>query len=44
MKEEELPSVSSIEPLLVPDEVVSMMEKRSYSLISVVTVRMEQPF
>jgi hypothetical protein len=26
MKEEELPSASSIEPLSVPNEVVSMME------------------
>jgi hypothetical protein len=44
MKEEELSSVSFIEPLLVSDEIVSMMEYRSYSLISVVTMRMEQPF
>jgi hypothetical protein len=31
MKEEELPSVSVIEPLSVSDEDVSMIYKRSYS-------------
>jgi hypothetical protein len=44
MKEEELPSVSVIEPLSVSNEVVAIMEYRSYSQISTVTVRMEQPF
>ena len=44
MKEEELPSVSVIEPLSVSNEVVAMMEYRNYSQISAVTVRMEQPF
>jgi hypothetical protein len=44
MKEEELSLVSVIEPLSVSDEVVAMMEKRNYSQISAVTVRMEQPF
>jgi hypothetical protein len=44
IKEEELPSVSVIEPLSVSDEVVAMMEWRSYSHISTATVRMKQSF
>jgi hypothetical protein len=44
MKEEELPSISIIEPLSVSNKVVAVMKERIYSQVSTVIVRMEQPF
>jgi hypothetical protein len=41
MKEEELSSVSVIEPLSVTDETVSVINKRSYSQMLAATVRMK---
>ena len=43
-KEEELPSVSVIEPLSVSNEVVVVIKKRIYSQISTTIVMTEQSF